>query len=232
MRGVKRLSQSIMHYGNVLDTLSNHHPEYVSLVWRLIKFVLMGVLTHEKLVHQFSEQLAHIADALPLAKIDVELYQTDGMRRELAGLYRHILLFLRQATKWYGGSSAQRAIPALRVNCEKSFQETLENIKTCATKIDKMAAVGNRVDVRRIGSMVASGFGRTESLLRRQEKLLQCTNAEVMQLALQVADMRASVESLRYTFASGGETLHAQRRLLNTPNGTGRVSWTEESFFC
>ncbi|KAH6691570.1 hypothetical protein F5X68DRAFT_252609 [Plectosphaerella plurivora] len=179
------------------------------------------------MVQQFSDQLAHIADTLPLAKIDVELYQTEGMRRELAGLYQHILLFLRHATKWYGASSAKRAFTALSVSSEKKFQETLENIKTCATKIDKMAAVGNRVDVRRIGTMVVSGFGGTEALLHQQERMLQETKAEVRQLAHQMADMRASVESLRYAFGAGGETLHAQRLLINTHNSMGRASWTE-----
>lgn len=35
------LSKRIMLYGQVLDTLAQHHPEYVSLVWGVVKFVLM-----------------------------------------------------------------------------------------------------------------------------------------------------------------------------------------------
>ena len=41
MRWLRGLSSRVMHYGKVLDTLSQHHPEYVSLVWGLAKFVLM-----------------------------------------------------------------------------------------------------------------------------------------------------------------------------------------------
>lgn len=36
-----KLSSRIMLYGTVLDTLSQHHAEYVSLVWGAIKFVLV-----------------------------------------------------------------------------------------------------------------------------------------------------------------------------------------------
>jgi len=34
-------STRIMHYGTVFDVLSQHHPEYVALVWGSVKFVLM-----------------------------------------------------------------------------------------------------------------------------------------------------------------------------------------------
>lgn len=36
-----KLSSRIMLYGTVLDTLSQHHAEYVSLVWGAIKFMLV-----------------------------------------------------------------------------------------------------------------------------------------------------------------------------------------------
>jgi hypothetical protein len=35
-----RLSSQIMYYGQVLDTLAQHHPEYVALAWGAVKFVL------------------------------------------------------------------------------------------------------------------------------------------------------------------------------------------------
>lgn len=35
------ISSRIVYYGGVLDTLAQHHPEYVSLAWGAIKFVLM-----------------------------------------------------------------------------------------------------------------------------------------------------------------------------------------------
>jgi hypothetical protein len=38
---LRGLSKRIMYYGQVLDVLSQHHPEYVALVWGLVKFVLM-----------------------------------------------------------------------------------------------------------------------------------------------------------------------------------------------
>lgn len=41
MTWLRGLSSRIMHYGQVMDTLAQHHPEYVSLVWGIVKFILM-----------------------------------------------------------------------------------------------------------------------------------------------------------------------------------------------
>jgi hypothetical protein len=37
---LRSFSIRIMYYGDVLDMLAQHHPEYVALVWGTLKFVL------------------------------------------------------------------------------------------------------------------------------------------------------------------------------------------------
>ena len=37
---LERLSSRIMYYGKVMDTLAQHHPEYVALVWGAMKLIL------------------------------------------------------------------------------------------------------------------------------------------------------------------------------------------------
>lgn len=36
-----KVSQRIVYYGSIFDALAQHHPEYVSLAWGTLKFVLM-----------------------------------------------------------------------------------------------------------------------------------------------------------------------------------------------
>jgi hypothetical protein len=38
---LRRLSARVMYYGGILDVLSQHHPEYVSLAWGAMKFVFI-----------------------------------------------------------------------------------------------------------------------------------------------------------------------------------------------
>ncbi|KAI4652410.1 hypothetical protein J4E93_002612 [Alternaria ventricosa] len=48
-QSLERLSARIMYYGKVIDTLAQHHPEYVALVWGAMKFVLTVGYTLSKL---------------------------------------------------------------------------------------------------------------------------------------------------------------------------------------
>ena len=43
-RWLSAFSSRFMYYGAVLDTLSQHHPEYVSLAWGAIKFIFVVIL--------------------------------------------------------------------------------------------------------------------------------------------------------------------------------------------
>jgi hypothetical protein len=43
---LSRFSERVHHYGNIMDVLVQHHPEYVSLAWGTMKLLFIGsVLT-------------------------------------------------------------------------------------------------------------------------------------------------------------------------------------------
>jgi hypothetical protein len=157
-----------MTYGQVLDVLSQHHPEYVALVWGVLKFVLMGVINHENLVAQFSKALDLISQSLPRCELSAELYQTDEMRDAVATLYAHILLFLQQAVKWYNVGPAGRALTSLFKPFELSYKETLEEIRLCAKTIDDISSLASKVEIREIKGLLQRESAR---LTEREEKL-------------------------------------------------------------
>ena len=41
LKHLAKFSARIMYFGQVLDILSQHHPEYVALAWGALKFVFM-----------------------------------------------------------------------------------------------------------------------------------------------------------------------------------------------
>jgi hypothetical protein len=41
LKWATRLSSKIMFYGQILDVIFQHHPEYVSLAWGTMKFLLV-----------------------------------------------------------------------------------------------------------------------------------------------------------------------------------------------
>lgn len=40
------LSEKLLYYGNIFDTLAQHHPEYVALAWGTLKFLRVLLLDH------------------------------------------------------------------------------------------------------------------------------------------------------------------------------------------
>ena len=159
---MSNLSTRIMHYSKILDTLSNHHPEYVSLVWGLVKFVLMGFVEHGTMVEKFAEALAEIQElTLPIAKVNAELYKTDAMQNAMARLYSQLLIFLLHAVKWYNRGSTGRAFKAVTNPFDLTIKEPIEKIEQCAVDIDRIANTSQRAEVRRIDNRVAEGFYQT-----------------------------------------------------------------------
>ncbi|KAH7308658.1 hypothetical protein B0I35DRAFT_442378 [Stachybotrys elegans] len=162
------LSKRIMYYGQVLDVLSQHHPEYVALVWGLVKFVLMGILNHGTLVAQFSQALSMIAQVLPRTELSAELYQSNEMKDAVAHLYAHILLFLQQAVRWYHAGPASRALTALFKPFELSYKESIEQIMLCAQQIDDISSIASKVEIREIKVLVE---GESAKLAKQEAKL-------------------------------------------------------------
>lgn len=47
----EKLSSVVMYYSGALDTLAQQHPEYLSLVWGMLKFILMVSLLSRQAFH-------------------------------------------------------------------------------------------------------------------------------------------------------------------------------------
>ncbi|RWA13291.1 hypothetical protein EKO27_g1799 [Xylaria grammica] len=163
---LRKTSSFIMVYGQVFDTLSQHHPEYISLVWGTMKFILMGIQSHEKLVHQFSIALSEITDVLPRAEFIANLYVTDRTRAALSGIYAYVLLFLRQAVKWYARSSAGRAVSAIFTSPLKC-ESIINQIRACVKTIEDEASVSSQAEIRDIHVEILRHGRRLDEIERK-----------------------------------------------------------------
>ncbi|KAF9870939.1 hypothetical protein CkaCkLH20_11611 [Colletotrichum karsti] len=200
MSGLNGLSKRIRFYGQVFDTLSQHHPEYVSLVWGMMKFILMvssqpidpkplqgpsvhvlttfqGIIEYANTVAQFSQELSNIAEILSIVKVSADLYQTDQMKDAVANLYAQVLLFLRKATKWYTLRRARRVLSTLWTPYEIKYKAIAEEIKACALSINRISDMEERVELRDVNTFLRIVSDKSEA---RDSKTLamQCVFAD------------------------------------------------------
>ncbi|KAK1759720.1 hypothetical protein QBC47DRAFT_114843 [Echria macrotheca] len=187
---MRKISAWIMLYGQVLDTLAQHHPEYVSLAWGAAKFLLMGVLNHEKLTTGITQALKDVASVLPRMELHAKLYPTERMKDSMARLYAHILLFLRQAVKWFSRNSATRAISAIISPFEIKYKGLIDGIRNCAEAINGEADAATKAEIRGIHVEVRQN---TEGIMRLDEAIAR--NHEAHEVRLN--EVNAKLDSIR-----------------------------------
>lgn len=121
-------------------------------------------MNHARLVTEFSQALAEIGEVLPRTELNAKLYATDQMKTAVANLYARILLFLKQAIKWYSFGPAGRAISALFKPFELSYKSTIDEIRHCADSIEELAAATARAEIRDIHVLLQRQSQRLDSM--------------------------------------------------------------------
>ncbi|KAI4658936.1 uncharacterized protein J4E79_006696 [Alternaria viburni] len=152
-QSLERLSARIMYYGKIMDTLAQHHPEYVALVWGAMKFVLIGVINRATLFEKLSQALISIGDVLPRMDLSAELYQTQYMEAALSRLFTYIILFLRLCVRWYKKSPLGRICSAIKTPFELGYQELVNHIQECSKAVDDLASAGARAEIRDVHTL-------------------------------------------------------------------------------
>lgn len=186
---LRKFSSVVLHYGTVLDMLAQQHPEYVSLVWGSIKFLLIGVVGHGKLVAEYAEALVCIGDLLPRVRLNAELYRNAFMREAVSRLYAQILRFFRPAVEWYSASGFGRVIKAVCNPFECGLKDTVQKIKACAELMDGIADASMRVDQRTYNMDIQARLVRLEALC--------CGNRDALgNLTVAVSNIRQETKSL------------------------------------
>ncbi|KAF1966616.1 hypothetical protein BU23DRAFT_544051 [Bimuria novae-zelandiae CBS 107.79] len=112
-----------------------------------------GILNRATLIVELAVALVSIADKLPRAHLNLELYNTADMEAALARLYTCILLFFRLCARWYNRSSWARLWSSLRDTFEVKYKDLIEDIELYSDLVEGFARAGARVEVRNIHAL-------------------------------------------------------------------------------
>ncbi|KAI4950395.1 hypothetical protein J4E91_004277 [Alternaria rosae] len=186
MRGfLEKISLRIMHYSKVLDSLAQHHPEYVALAWGAMKLVLT----------KLSQALVAIANVLPRMDLSAELYRTEEMEAALSRLYAHLMLFFHLCVRWYNRGPLGRLCSAITSPFELDYQELMEQIRLSSKEVDDLASAGSRAEIRHVRVLTEL---QNQQMLEIDVKLLemlerQKTSEALVNRLLSNADSHRSI---------------------------------------
>ncbi|OCL01442.1 hypothetical protein AOQ84DRAFT_402968 [Glonium stellatum] len=153
-RWLSALSTRIIYYGQILDVLSQHHPEYVSLAWGTIKFLFILVLNHEEMISELAKAVTKIADVLPRVKLQLETFQTEWMKDAIQKLYADIVNFLVRGLQWYEQGSLRHTFRAFSSPYKLLFQDLRDKIDESARRIDDMAITLSHAQISEMYKMI------------------------------------------------------------------------------
>ncbi|KAB2573619.1 hypothetical protein DBV05_g7730 [Lasiodiplodia theobromae] len=164
-------SARVAHYERILDTLAQHHPEYVSLAWGTLKLVFTGIINHHELVERLAQALTDIGNILAQVKLTAELYQTDHMKQAVAALYAYILKFLVSVIPWYKHRLATRLLLSIVSPFNVVYRDTLQQVKNAVDTITALASHANWAELRDVHGVVRDVRGGVDDIDLRLQRL-------------------------------------------------------------
>ncbi|GKU06987.1 hypothetical protein FLAG1_09866 [Fusarium langsethiae] len=195
---LQRINSKIHHYGNVMDVLVQHHPEYVSLAWGAMKLVLVvspsssqhvilrvadeskSAQNHEATICLISKALSQIADSLPRVELVMVLYPTDRIRQAVSNLYANLVRFFIRAHEWCQEGKLRHLLHSITRPPELRYQDLLEDITVNSREIDQLAAASARVEIRDISLKLNSIAAKLDSFQSDSSSAVIQTNQNII----------------------------------------------------
>ncbi|KAL7768675.1 hypothetical protein ACKLNR_000059 [Fusarium oxysporum f. sp. zingiberi] len=209
---LQKASESICHYGQVLDVFVQHHPEYVSLAWGLMKVMFISVVNHGETLKLLSKSLYEVAQRLPRIEHLSALYPTKNMKLAIESLYSCIMEFLLIAHSWCNESKFKHIYHSFTRPHELRYSDLLQRIGTCTDNINELATVGSQTELRVMHNTQSSKLNEIILSLQTSEKTRQAQidglNCAISRLEISSRDHGRKLDLIMQWLEASGLTIN------------------------
>ncbi|RKK22269.1 hypothetical protein BFJ66_g1351 [Fusarium oxysporum f. sp. cepae] len=209
---LQKASESICHYGQVLDVFVQHHPEYVSLAWGLMKVMFISVVNHGETLKLLSKSLYEVAQRLPRIEHLSALYPTKNMKLAMESLYSCIMEFLLIAHSWCNESKFKHIYHSFTRPHELRYSDLLQRIGTCTDNINELATVGSQTELRVMHNTQSSKLNEIILSLQTSEKTRQAQidglNCAISRLEISSRDHGRKLDLIMQWLEASGLTIN------------------------
>ncbi|KAF5616872.1 uncharacterized protein FTJAE_12864 [Fusarium tjaetaba] len=209
---LQKASESICHYGQVLDVFVQHHPEYVSLAWGLMKVMFISVVNHGETLKLLSKSLFEVAQRLPRIQHLSALYPTKNMKLAIESLYSCVMEFLLIAHSWCNESKFKHIYHSFTRPHELRYGDLLQRIETCTDNINELATVGSQTELRVMHNTQSSKLNEIILSLQTSEKTRQAQidglNCAISRLEISSRDHDRKLDLIMQWLEASGLTIN------------------------
>jgi hypothetical protein len=100
--GLHTFCSAAHRYTAVMDVLAQQHPEWLSLAYGAVKFLLVVSVNHQELKEKFVYHLENIGSQFEAMQVFVRLHPDERMVNAVSGAYAEFLKFLELSVSWCG----------------------------------------------------------------------------------------------------------------------------------
>ncbi|KAF2739170.1 hypothetical protein EJ04DRAFT_354324 [Polyplosphaeria fusca] len=201
------LSNKIMYYAPVVDVFAQVQPEYSSVIWGTMKFLMMSVMNHDEMTRRLSKAFASIADLLPKTELSLLLYPTERMVEAIAQLYSSMMAFMMHAVKWYKQGRIAHTWSSIAKPWALEFKDHADAIGDNARRVDELTSAAVKAEMRETRMQILE---TREQLTASQQQIQQVSDfikTEFKQL-LELALANQSVQNqLRIDVSSSAQMI-------------------------
>ncbi|TGJ82870.1 hypothetical protein E0Z10_g5893 [Xylaria hypoxylon] len=195
--GLVAFSQRLLYYGNIMDVLIQHHPEYVSLAWGAMKFIFGAVVEHERTATTIVNALCDISDSLPSVELSLALYPTSVMKHLVSMLYAHIMRFLIRALKYYEESSLMRVVHSITRPATLRYDDLLGLIRRDEEMVRKHAITSSQAEIRAVNNSILALGTQLQTQVREARAERQIVQTQLAAIGDWMTQIRVSLSEVQ-----------------------------------
>ena len=126
------------------------------------------------------------------------MYPTERMQENMARLYAHMLLFLRQAVKWFSQNSARRFLSAVFQPFELKHKGLVNDIRTCARAVDEEASASSKAEIRGLHIEVRQNGQRLADLDQKMDANHKAHDARLDLIDTKLDNIQVKIKEVTY----------------------------------
>ncbi|KAL7934583.1 hypothetical protein V8C35DRAFT_32229 [Trichoderma chlorosporum] len=181
-KALVQLSEKLYSYSSIMNVLLPQQPEYSALAYGAMRFLLLAVIKHQKLLSQLCVGLNDIANIISRSQLIILLYPTQPIRRITVAIYVHILNFLLRTLRWYRESKITHIRHAITRPNDLQYGDLLTTISALSETMSKIALDSSHAEQRDMHTSIAQ-------IMHEQ----QLSREKLMELLTVILDMKKSM---------------------------------------
>ncbi|KAF2667391.1 hypothetical protein BT63DRAFT_472150 [Microthyrium microscopicum] len=140
-RRSERFCLIALHYQEVFNALNNQAPQYTSVIWAAVRFLLVYNTNNEKLKASVADTLDKIGRDLEQLEVISTLQPVRQIVTGVTDTYKHLMGFLAEALSYYKESRVTRFRKNLTQPWEQRFQHSVNTIEQDVQRVRHVAQI-------------------------------------------------------------------------------------------